>query len=82
MSRGNFRSGKDHGPAEVGSLQRVFSGFAMRVSGRYSKYEDAMTAAAKIRHGGYIVHITEGRKFWTVWRTYLPAKNQAKVKMA
>lgn len=70
MARGNWRSGKDHGVAEVGSARRVFDGWPMRVSGKFATSYEANQAAKCLEEDGYRARVTFGRTKWTVWRTF------------
>lgn len=78
MARGNWRSGRGHGPAEVGSRQRLLDGYYMRVSGTFDREYDARESARILEIDGYHTHVTKGRTLWTVWRTY--RKGQKRVK--
>lgn len=70
MARGNWRSGKGHGPAEVGSRQREFDGRFMRVSSTCDNEAEAKRRSAILEKDGYRTEVTKGRIHWTVWRTY------------
>ena len=79
MSRGNFRSGKDHGPAEVGSRQKVIDGWVMRKSSSHPTKEGAYIAARLLRTQMYFVRVIQGTKNWNVWRSYQTVRNQARM---
>jgi hypothetical protein len=70
VARGYFRSGKGHGPAEVGSEQKILDGWPMRKSGSFSTKEEAYQSAYRLRKDGYRVKVLKGRIKWNVWRTY------------
>ena len=70
MARGNWRSGKDHGPAEVGSAQKVIDGYVLKKSGSFNTKEEAYNSALQLRKDGYFVRVVKGTKLYNVWRTY------------
>jgi hypothetical protein len=79
MSRGNFRSGKDHGPAEVGSQRKIVDGWVMRKAGSLPTKEEAYLVANRFRRLFYFVRVIKGTKYWNVWRSYHTVKNQARI---
>lgn len=78
MARGNWRSGKGHGPAEVGSAHRIFGGYMMKVSMRAKDEKTARSGAEYLETLGYRTNVVKGKKYWAVWRTF--HKDQAKMK--
>ena len=80
MSRGNWRSGKDHGPAEVGSAQKNFNGLILRKSGSFNTKEEAYNSALRLRKDGYFVRVVKGTKLYNVWRTYHRIMSQKRMR--
>jgi hypothetical protein len=79
MARGNFRSGKDHGSAEVGSQQKIVDGWVMRKAGSLPTKEEAYTVTNRFRRLFYFVRVIKGTKYWNVWRSYHTVKHQARM---
>ena len=70
MARGNWRSGKDHGVAEVGSERKTIDGFILRKSASFESEREAFYRALWLRRQGYFVRVIKGRKLYSVWRSY------------
>ena len=70
MARGNWRSGKDHGPAEVGSARKIVDGYVLKKSGSFNTKEEAYNSALRLRRDGYFVRVVKGTKLYNVWRSY------------
>ena len=79
MSRGNFRSGKDHGPAEVGSQRKIVDGWVLRKTSSHPTKMGAYIAARLLRTQMYFVRVIKGTKYWNVWRSYHTVRNQRRV---
>jgi hypothetical protein len=80
MARGNWRSGKEHGTAEVGSTQKIIDGWVLRKSGSFDNEKEANNSANILRNDGYVVYVVKGRIKWNVWRTYRRTTNHSKAK--
>ena len=80
MARGNWRSGKGHGPAEIGIAQKIIDGWALRKSGSFDNEREANYSANNLRSDGYAVYVIKGKTKWNVWRTYHRTSNQSKIK--
>lgn len=77
MARGNWRSGKEHGPAEVGSVTREIDGYVMRGAGSFPTESEAKKVATSLeKNYGLKTHVTKGRKLWTVWKTRRPGQKR------
>jgi hypothetical protein len=70
MARGNWRSGKDHGVAEVGGARKMIDGFVMKRSGSFATEKEAKLSANSLELDGYVTAVRKGRKHWNVWRTF------------
>lgn len=79
MARGNWRSGKDHGPAESKPEQKIVDGWILREAGSLSTKEQAYIVANRFRRLFYFVRVIKGTKYWNVWRSYHTVKNQKRM---
>jgi hypothetical protein len=78
MARGNWRSGKDHGVAEVGGARKMIDGFVMKRSGSFATEKEALLSVVILEKDGYKASVVRGRKHWNVWRTF--GKKQVRLK--
>jgi hypothetical protein len=74
MAKGNWRSGKGHGPAEVGSHRKVVDGYVMKKSAAFPTEKEANQHAENLRVGwGFrtVIIRSERAKInkWVVYRT-------------
>ena len=81
MARGNWRSGENHGVAEVGSYRKIIDGWVMKLVGTYALKANAHYRALEFRRRMYLARVLPGHNGkWNVYATVRNVRTQVRMK--